>query len=160
MGNPAAYFLTWTTYGAWLHGDARGSVDDWNNTPRTSPLSPQPSRAQRAVGRMSDAPLALDHGMRGLVEDAIRRHCVFREWPLVALNVRSNHVHCVVGWKGIPPERVMTELKTWATRALKSLPTLDHRGKFWTVHGSTRYLWDDRSVHDASRYVLFGQDRA
>jgi REP element-mobilizing transposase RayT len=109
---------------------------------------------------MSDPPLVLDTEMRAVVDDAIRRHCDFRRWPLVAMNVRTNHVHCVVGWKGEPPERVMTELKTWSTRALKSIESLGRRTKFWTVHGSTRYLWNDRSVHDASRYVLFGQDRA
>src|SRR5690606_5672217 len=104
-----------------------------------------------------EAPLILDNAMRALVDDAIRRHCSFRAWPLVALNVRTNHVHCVVGWKGAAPERVMTELKTWATRALKTHPALHHRRRFWTVHGSTRYLWDVHSMHDASRYVLLGQ---
>jgi REP element-mobilizing transposase RayT len=109
---------------------------------------------------MSDPPLILDTNMRAVVDDAIRRHCDFRLWPLVALNVRTNHVHCVVGWKGPPPERVMAELESWSTRALKSIESLGTRTKFWTVHGSTRYLWNDRSVHDASRYVLFGQDGA
>ena len=28
MPAPLAYFLTWTCYGIWLHGDERGSVDD------------------------------------------------------------------------------------------------------------------------------------
>lgn len=130
MGNPRGYFLTWTTYGTWLHGDDRGSVDDWNNTPLTSPIMPQPTRAQRATARMSDPPLVLDEEMRDVVDDAIRRHCEFREWPLVAVNVRTNHVHCVVRWKGQPPERVMTELKTWSTRALKSIESLGARTKF------------------------------
>src|SRR5690606_21690561 len=31
------------------------------------------------------------------------------------------------------------------------------RRRFWTDHGSTRYLWTDESVHDAARYVLFMQ---
>ena len=26
-----AYFLTWTTYGTWLHGSAKGSVEKQHN---------------------------------------------------------------------------------------------------------------------------------
>jgi hypothetical protein len=37
---PLAYFITFRTYGTWLHGDKRGSVDRFNNrygTPRLPP---------------------------------------------------------------------------------------------------------------------------
>ena len=30
---PAGHFLTFRTYGTWLHGDARGSVDRFHNVP-------------------------------------------------------------------------------------------------------------------------------
>jgi REP element-mobilizing transposase RayT len=157
MSNPRAYLLTWTTYGTWLHGDTRGSVDDLHNIPETPAASTNPVRARSEQYRLVEAALILDEQSRKTVDAIIRRHCEIRIWPLIALNVRTNHVHCVVGWRDVAPERVMTELKTWSTRSLRALPSLGERRKFWTVHGSTRYLWDDQSVHDAARYVLFGQ---
>ncbi len=157
MSNPRAFLLTWTTYGTWLHGDERGSADDHHNAFGTQPIAPDRFQRARLDGRLLEPPLALDQPMRDAVDAIIRRHCEVRAWPLVALNVRSNHIHCVVGWRNAEPERVMHELKSWATRALRSFPELETRQRFWTHHGSTRYLWDDRSVHDAARYVLFGQ---
>ena len=33
MSYPMAWFMTWTTYGTWLHGDARGSFLDQTYLP-------------------------------------------------------------------------------------------------------------------------------
>lgn len=157
MSDPRAFLLTWTTYGTWLHGDSRGSADDLHNIYRTPPLAPDRFRREKSESRLVEPALTLDPPMRESVDAIIRKHCEVREWPLVAINVRSNHVHCVVGWRAAQPERVMHELKAWSTRALRAFPDLQSRQRFWTHHGSTRYLWDDHSVHDAARYVLFGQ---
>ena len=35
-----SYFLTFTTYGTWLHGDTRGSVDREHNIVETPYLEP------------------------------------------------------------------------------------------------------------------------
>ncbi|HEX9659180.1 MAG TPA: hypothetical protein VGA18_02730, partial [Rhodothermales bacterium] len=35
---PLAYLITFTTYGTWLHGDERGSVDPGHSIPGTPPL--------------------------------------------------------------------------------------------------------------------------
>jgi hypothetical protein len=42
---PLAYFITFRTYGSWLHGDDRGSVDRGHNE-FGSPLQP-PSESRR-----------------------------------------------------------------------------------------------------------------
>ena len=41
--------------------------------------------------------------------------CVRRGWSLLAAHVRSNHVHTVVEAE-VPPERVMGDFKTYASR--------------------------------------------
>jgi len=41
---PLAYFLTFTTYGAWLHGQSPGSVDDEHNQIATPFIEPNPNR--------------------------------------------------------------------------------------------------------------------
>jgi hypothetical protein len=40
MDRPIAYFITFTTYGTWLHGDERGSVDKGHNRVGTEFIAP------------------------------------------------------------------------------------------------------------------------
>ncbi|MBY0309383.1 MAG: hypothetical protein K2Q09_11625 [Phycisphaerales bacterium] len=40
---PLAYLLTWTCHGTWLHGDDRGSIDDFNNRFGAPVLPPSPT---------------------------------------------------------------------------------------------------------------------
>ncbi|MBX3353599.1 MAG: transposase [Phycisphaeraceae bacterium] len=100
----------------------------------------------------------LDDNAREIVDSAIRERCAFTGAALHALNVRTNHVHAVVTLPGHPPERIMHSLKSWATRALKTMPGHASRTHFWTRHGSTRHLWDDRALVSACEYVVLRQD--
>jgi len=45
---PLAYLITFTTYGTWLHGDPRGSVDREHNVWGTPFLDPDRARPGRA----------------------------------------------------------------------------------------------------------------
>ena len=60
-----------------------------------------------------------------VVETAIRETCRIRKWELLALNVRTNHVHAVVSTKQIP-ERVLNALKANATRRLREKELWTH----------------------------------
>jgi hypothetical protein len=155
--DPLAYFITWTTYGTRLHGDDRGSVDCMNNTPGTpfSPPDPELEAAMRAS--MIFAPIVLDEVMRGVVTTALRDHIAFRKWNERALNVRTTHVHIVLDCRGDTmrsPERVMEELKYWATRRLREAGLVRLEGHIWTDHGSTRWINDERGLAGAIDYVL------
>lgn len=158
MPGPPAYLLTWTTYGTWLHGDDRKSVDSIHNQYGRDMIRPNSRRQSMNASRLSDPAIILTREAREVVDGAIRLHCERRGWKLLALNVRSNHVHAVVAAGKIPPELVMKSMKAWATRTLAANAEFADRRSFWTRHGSTRYLWDDRAVHDACRYVRDGQD--
>jgi REP element-mobilizing transposase RayT len=94
--------------------------------------------------------------MRTSVTTAIREHCSYREWNLGEMSVRTEHVHLVVSAPAAP-ERVMNALKSHATRRLHNEGLLPNDIKAWSRHGSTKYLWDERAVEDASTYVLYGQ---
>src|SRR5262245_66255736 len=87
-----AYHLTWTTYGTWLHGDARGWVKwgEWG----IKPADPEQERAART--RMAEAAVVLTDAQRALVEQTVRDHCRIRSWLLHAVNGRWNHIHVVV----------------------------------------------------------------
>jgi REP element-mobilizing transposase RayT len=156
MDSPLAYFLTWTSYGSWLHGDERGSVDRTHNALGTEPLSPSAVTRARAVSRLASAPVVLDEGSREVVDSAVHETCVAKGWTGLAVNARSNHVHVVVV-ADAPPERVMVALKAWATRRLRESGRIASGSRVWTRHGSTRYLWTDQDLDDVCGYVLDGQ---
>jgi REP element-mobilizing transposase RayT len=156
MGTPLAYFITFTCYGTWLHGDERGSVDDEHHTPGTPLLPPDPQRRARERNALVEPPYQLDAPRRLVALDALCEIARRKGWTLHAAHVRSNHVHIVVTAEG-PPERVMNDFKTAASRRLnKAFPAERDRTR-WTRHGSTRYLWTEDAVAEKVQYVLFGQ---
>lgn len=149
------YFLTWHTYGTWLHGDARGSVDALHNTP-AAPLAPaDPEREARMRRVLRHAPLLLDSSGRAIVQDVIRHHCSVRGWPLRAISVRSNHVHVVVSCPpDVAPERAMEQCKAWATRRLREAGLISATQPAWVEHGSTRWIKTTESLTRAVAYVV------
>ena len=80
----------------------------------------------------------------------------YRGWTLLAVHVRTTHVHVVLQAE-LPPERVMNILKSYASRALNQLGFDGTDRKRWTRHGSTRYLWRDDDVIQAIAYVVHKQ---
>ena len=88
MSEPLAYFLTWTTYGTWLPGDARGWVDDRLR-------QPAPTLRQSAEATLSQSSVLLTKVQRSIVERTVREVCEHNGWQLWAVNCRSNHVHMI-----------------------------------------------------------------
>jgi len=156
MAYALAYFLTWTCRGSWLAGDPRGSVDSEHNEFGAPCLDPDPGRMRHEQYKIKSPPVKLDPAMRAVVDQAIRDHCEFRSWTLAALNVRTQHVHCVVGRAELRPELVLGQLKSWSTRRLREA-NLHGPGPVWTREGSTRYLFTEHALHAAVAYVLEGQ---
>lgn len=155
MSTPLAYFISFHTFGTWLHGDDRGSVDRDHNTFGTPHLPPDPKREEAELNRMQSsevAPVTLDAARRLVVERTIQEVCDHRRWRLHMLNVRTNHVHVVVAGKG-PPEPIMNSLKSWCTRRMVEVNLFPPKTPAWTRHGSTRYLWDEASLVGAVKYV-------
>jgi len=150
---PKAYLITFTCYGTWLHGDARGSADRFHRTPGTPYLGPDADRYGREVRQMRGRVYALDESRRRCVLQSLRTTCEARGWRLLAAHVRATHVHSVIS-AGEPPERVMTALKAYASRRLNETGFEEPSCKRWTRHGSTRYLWNDKAVAQAVAYVV------
>jgi len=96
MEGARAYLLTFRTYGTWLPGDPRGTVDRGHRL-RGTPLAPPRARREAyAMSLMHQPPVILSRAQRAAVRDAIRDLCASREWVLHALAVQTNHVHVVV----------------------------------------------------------------
>jgi len=74
----------------------------------------------------------------------------------LAAHVRSNHLHVVVEAE-VPPERIMNDLKSYASRCLNRLGSDMPDRKRWARHGSTQWLREPESVSAATRYVVDNQ---
>jgi REP element-mobilizing transposase RayT len=155
---PLAYFITFRCYGTWLHGDTRGSIDPEHRNYGEEPLRRDDLRVAFERREMSGRPATLDADRRHAVHAALADVCAFRSWALLALNVRTNHVHLVVA-ADLAPELVMNRLKARSTRALREAGMLAPDERVWSRHGSTKYLWKEEDVEQACVYVMEGQDK-
>jgi REP element-mobilizing transposase RayT len=150
---PLAYFITFTCYGTWLHGEKPTSVDPLNNTPGTDFLTLNSKRAGLVKKQMSEIPYFLDESRRRIVLQTIVEVCGYRQWVLLAAHVRSNHVHCVIH-AILQPEQIMNTIKSYASRHLNKANLDGDRVNRWTRHGSTRYLWNEAEVEATIQYVV------
>src|SRR5215471_12240220 len=117
-GIPMGYLITFRTYGTWLHGDRRGSVDRFHNIYGTPKLPPNPSREQYERQLMKMPPVKLDSRRRAAVARSLRETCGRRKWKLWAANVRTNHVHSVVS-ASCRSRTLLQVLKAHATRTMR-----------------------------------------
>jgi len=75
---------------------------------------------------------------------------------LLAVHVRSNHVHIVLDVP-VAPEKAMNELKAYASRSLNRAGLDEPDRRRWSRHGSTRYPWTREQREAAINYVITGQ---
>src|SRR5688572_14948009 len=111
-----AYFITFTTYGTWLHGNDKGSVDCDHNRFEEPFLPVDQNRQKVALAAMSQAVCQLGEREREIVRDAFVALAEARGWKLVAIHVRSNHVHVVLWNPDRDPGRIMSDLKAAASK--------------------------------------------
>ncbi len=154
-----AYLITFACYGCHMHGDELGSVDRKHNVPGGRFVDADPKRVSAERRQMDQAPNSLDEHRREAVLAAMMERCVDRRWSLLAAHVRTNHVHVVIEAEALP-ERVINDLKSFASRRLNQLEFDDAHRKRWARHGSTRWLRDREAVSAAIQYVIEKQGEA
>jgi REP element-mobilizing transposase RayT len=99
---------------------------------------------------MKGTPYWLNGARRAIVLASIREVCRHRGWQLLAVHVRTSHVHVVVEAED-EPERMLNDFKAYASRRLNEVEPQRPR---WARHGSTRWLWKPKQVSAAMQYVL------
>ncbi len=156
-GVPRARFFSFRTYGTWLHGDNRGSVDRNNNLYGARYYPPDHEWKEFRLKQLKGASVKLDSRMRMVVRESIKETCNKRNWTLLAVNVRTNHVHAVVNIGMASPSQALNALKANATRELRDKGKWKEDHSPWVRKGSKRPLWTDQDVSNAVEYVLFGQ---
>ena len=150
---PLAYFITFTTYGTWLHGDERGSVErggvhvDENNR-----------RVFFEQSLMKHAPVILTAAQRRIVDETVRRVAQYRGWRLDALNVRTNHVHSVISGDD-SGTKILADLKSWSTRELRQRGEFETDAEIWTAGGSAIPRFTEEEWQESVYYVNECQDK-
>ena len=141
------YFLTFATYGTHLPGDPRGTTDRHEGQ-----LEARPALETFASNLMAEPPFRLERSEdRQTVVEAIVEVCRYREWRLIALQVRPEHVHGVIQAEGVTSGRVMGDWKRYGTRALKLC--WPKRRHFWASGGYARSV-PGAGLNRIVRYVL------
>ena len=153
---PLAFFISFRTYGTWLHGDKRGATDRFHNQYGSPFIEPNEKWRRYNKQQLKTKPLILHSEHRQAIEVAIRDKCRIRKWSLLAFNIRTNHVHTVVT-ASRKPSLVLNAFKANATRELRERGLWQHGFSPWADKGSKRKLWNERSVVCAIDYVLYGQ---
>ncbi len=150
-----AYFITFSTYGTWLPGSSKGkgSVDGQHNEHGTPFVAPDREKEQQARNAMTQPAYTMPPAEREIVRDAIVGLCRDSGWRLLAVHVRSNHVHVVVAVDR-DAGRVMSDMKGRASRNLSLAGFDDSTRKRWTRHGSTLHLFDAATIADKVDYTL------
>jgi hypothetical protein len=151
-----SYLLTFNCYGTRVPGDERGWYDRARGSYRGGYQDPNPSLAQYARKVMPQERYQLDVPRARIVLDAICEACQYRGWHLIAVHVRTTHVH-VVAANLRDPDRAISDLKSYSSRALSQYGYETADRKRWARGGSTRELPTTEAVRAAIQYVVKGQ---
>ena len=153
---PIAYLITFRSYGTWMHGDERGSIDRHHRGYGT-PALPASARRETIETRLLKQPKVIfDLRQRRAIERGIKETCQFRKWNLWTVNVRTNQVHCVLT-AHFSAKRAMAALKANATRTMRDSGCWQTTASPWSRGGSTKYIWTEEELRNAIAYVVDGQ---
>ena len=158
-----AWLLTWTTYGTWLPGDARGSVSRvregagarrYHNAPGSPYDGPMPELCSTAEAALKGRPILLNSIQAECVLAQLRETAAYRHWRLLAAAMMRNHVHLVVVADDTDKSAdLLRTFKSYASRVLNAENPTPIGGRWWTTSASRRSLPDERAVAAAVRYV-------
>ena len=150
---PLAYFITWTVYGTFLHGDQRW----WRQGGELK--APRPRLERWHHDRLKHEVILLDKVHRRIVDKKVKEHCEIRDWKLWVVNSRSNHVHVVVTSPGYQGTTVRDQLKANGTGSLRKHDLTFCDRPVWTTKGDVELIWTEDELERVIEYVSEAQDR-
>jgi REP element-mobilizing transposase RayT len=151
------HHATLTTYGAWLHGDARGfrtrqhreHVDgDYESPP---PLGKYARREARSRAALSQAPVVIPRRMRRQVGLALQQKLSRLGGWVLCLAVAGQHVHLLVK---LPPRfarRLLGQAKKHTTFVMREQRW---KGKLWGVRCKVTLVRSRRQQVNTYRYII------
>ena len=150
---PIAYFITWTVYGTYLHGDSR-----WWRQGGVS-REPRPKLEQWHRDRLKHDIILLSESHRETTKTKIVEHCIHRDWKLWVANPRTNHVHVVVSAPGYLGTKVRDQLKANCTSGLRKCDSQFMDRPVWTTKGDVECIWTKEELERVVQYAEETQGR-
>ncbi len=147
------YLITVACFGSHLPGQQEGIVNHKYNRHIDPFVELSPRLVNTVYWVINQPSYILDLQRADAVLTAMLETCNFQKWHVYAIHVRTNHVHAVLAGAD-KLERMMNDLKSYASRKLNELGLDPPEVKRWVRHGSTRYLWGEPSLAAAIRYVV------
>jgi REP element-mobilizing transposase RayT len=144
MAKTIGYFVTWTTYGAWLQGDKRGYVKKGKVLGENKSLYNINKMIQTSES------VRLRKKERKIISQAISKRAKELGQAVLSIAVCSNHVHILLGYNGKPIEDCIRQYKT------ASYYTLKENGfnrKLWTRGYDVRFCFDEKHLKAVIEYV-------
>ena len=150
---PLADLITFRTYGSWLHGDHRTSVDRYRNQYGTPKIPPNTSFETKMHNTQKQQTIILTKKHGDIILDAAIYACTKYNWDLFTIHVRTNHVHVTIN-SNRTPEHMVNQIKAYATRFLREKKAFSKDSKIWSRGCSVKYLWTPESLYFASEYTV------
>jgi len=144
MAKTIGYFVTWTTYGAWLQGDKRGYVKKGKVLGENKSLY--------NINKMMETSesVRLRKKERKIISQAISKRAKELGQAVLSIAVCSNHVHILLGYNGKPIEDCIRQYKTASYYTLKEN---GFNGKLWTRGYDVRFCFDEKHLNAVIEYV-------
>lgn len=139
MAEPTATFVTTTSYGSWLPGDARGYVQDG----QILPASPTLERHARSI--LTQQPVLFSHNEQKLLMSAILAACDEFGYRVFDLTIESWHLHWIARHHDAA-ESMIGRLKNRMRQRL-------NRGRIWTEGYWQRALITEEDLLIARNYI-------
>jgi len=161
------WLITSTTYGTWLPGDQRGYVTTVENSPGPRVLhnqigtpydSDSPELRESARRLLKGPPILLELPQAEVVSLQFQETPGYRHWELHAFAIMKNHFHVVVSAnEEVHSTTILSDLKSYSSRALNRRWGRPPDGTWWTESGSRRPLRGEAALEQAINYVLYRQ---
>jgi REP element-mobilizing transposase RayT len=144
MAKTVGYMVTWTTYGTWLQGDAKGFVT--NGEVRGENIALKKSN----VGKLRGMAVRLSRREKEIVRNAIIEATKRFEQKILAIAVYSNHVHIVCEYVDVPINVIVGYYKNAGRVALKECW---FEGRVWTKGYDKRFCFSEKDLRTKVDYV-------
>jgi REP element-mobilizing transposase RayT len=144
MAKTVGYMITFTTYGTWLQGDTKGFVTDGKVRGENITLK------RSNIRNLTKAAVRLSRREKEIVSNAIIEAAKRFEQKILAITVRSNHVHIVAEYVAVPIGVIAGYYKNAGRVALQKN---GFKGRVWTKGYDRRFCFSERELRARVDYV-------
>ena len=144
MAKTVGYMITFTTYGTWLQGDAKGFVTNGEVRGENAALK------KSNVKNLTGAAVRLNRKEKEIVRGAIIEAAKRFNQKILAIATYSNHIHIVCEYVDVPIGVIAGFYKNAGRVALQKN---GFEGKVWTSGYDRRFCFNEKELKTRVDYV-------